>query len=129
MSTVSVDELSGAIEKELTLYSEKIIKGLKMQSKESMDKLVQQTISTAPVGHRRRHYKNSIKSKVLTEDQRGISYVWYVDGSDYRLSHLLEKGHALRRGGRVSGTHFIANALDPIMVEYEQKIAEIIKNG
>ncbi len=127
-ATISVDQLSGAIENELTLYSEKIIKGLKTQSKESMKKLVDATRATAPVGHRG-IYKASITSKVLSETDRGVSYVWYVQGSADRLSHLLEKGHALRNGGRVSGTHFIANALDPIMEEYEQKIKEIISNG
>lgn len=128
-TTISVDELGDAIDKELTLYSEEIIKGVKKQAKESMDQLVRETKATAPVGRRKRHYKDSIRSRKEKESDRSVSYLWYVDGSDYRLSHLLEHGHALRNGGRVSGTHFIQNALDPIMEEYVSKIEEVIQNG
>lgn len=128
-ANISVDQLSEAIDKELTLYSENVVKGLKKQAKASMDQLVRETKATAPVGKRRRHYKDSIKSRKESEDDRSVSYLWYVEGSDYRLSHLLENGHALRNGGRVSGTHFIQNALDPIMEEYVSKCEEVCQNG
>lgn len=128
-TTISVDELGDTIDKELTLYSDEIIKGVKKQAKESMDQLVRETKATAPVGRRKRHYKDSIRSRKDKETDRSVSYLWYVDGSDYRLSHLLEYGHALRNGGRVSGTHFIQNALDPIMEEYVSKVEEVIQNG
>lgn len=126
---ISIDQLSEAVNKELTLYSENVIKGVKNQAKISMDQLVRETKATAPVGKRRRHYKDSIKSRKESEDKQSVSYLWYVDGSDYRLSHLLEHGHALRNGGRVSGTHFIQNALDPIMEDYQRKVEEVCKNG
>ena len=94
-----------------------------------MDLLVKQTKATAPVGKRSKHYKDSITSKKVSETDRGVSWVWYVEGSDYRLSHLLEKGHATRDGGRVAGTHFIKNASDPILEEYIRKVEEVCKNG
>lgn len=37
----------------------------------------------------------------MTADRRGI--VIHQKGDTYRLTHLLEKGHALRRGGRKVG--------------------------
>lgn len=128
-ATISVDQLSEAVDKELTLYSKNVIDGLKKQAKASMDRLVRETKATAPVGHRRRHYKDSIKSRKESESDRGVTYVWYVDGSDYRLSHLLENGHAKRNGGRVAGTHFIANAYNPIEEEYVSKCEEVCQNG
>ena len=94
-----------------------------------MDQLVKDTKATAPVGNRKKHYRNSIKSKKTGEDDRSVSYAWYVDGPDYRLSHLLENGHALRNGGRVEGTHFIKNASDPILEQYIKAVEEVIKNG
>lgn len=128
-ASISIDQLSAAVDKELTLYSKNVIDGLKKQAEASMGRLVQETKSTAPVGHRRRHYKDSIKSRKESESDQAVTYVWYVDGSDYRLSHLLENGHALRNGGRYSGTHFIANAYNPIEEEYVSKCEEIVQNG
>lgn len=94
-----------------------------------MDQLVKDTKATAPVGKRQKHYRDSIKSKKTAENDRAVEYTWYVDGSDYRLSHLLENGHALRNGGRVEGTHFIKNASDPILLQYIQAVEEVCRNG
>lgn len=127
--TIGIDQLGDAIAKELTLYHEKIIDGIKKQTKKSMKELVAQTKATAPVGHRQKHYRDSIKSKKLEENDNSLVMAWYVEGSDYRLSHLLENGHALRNGGRVAGTHFIKNASDPILESYLQAIEEVIQNG
>ena len=129
MSNIPIDQLSETINKELTLYSQNVIDGIKKEAKKSANQLVKQTKATAPVGHRKKHYRDSIKAKKMTDSVSDISYLWYVDGPDYRLSHLLENGHALRNGGRAEGTHFIKNASDPILQQYLQSIEEVIKNG
>ena len=126
---VSLEHLSEAISKELTLYNDNVVQGIKDEAKKSMDQLVETTKATAPVGKRKKHYRNSIKSKVASENSRSISYLWYVNGPDYRLSHLLENGHALKDGGRVAGTHFIKNSSDPIIEKYIKAVEEVIKNG
>lgn len=125
---IGVDQLSAAIAEELTLYDQKVIDGVKKEGKRSMKALVDRTTATAPVGNRG-IYKQSITSKKLSEDKRSVNYVWYVKGSAYRLSHLLEKGHALRDGGRTEGTHFIQNASEPILEDYLKAVEEVIKNG
>jgi hypothetical protein len=127
--TISIDKLGVAIADELTLYHDAVIEGVKKEAKKSMSRLVKETKATAPVGRRRKHYRDSITSKKLGETSRDISYLWYVKGSDYRLSHLLENGHALHWGGRVEGTHFIKKASDPIIDEYCRAVEEVIKNG
>lgn len=130
MSThISLDQLSNAITEELTLYSKNVIDGVKKEAKKSMSQLVKETKATAPVGNRDKHYRDSIKSKKTAESDRSVEYTWYVTGSDYRLSHLLENGHAKRNGGRVEGTHFIKNASDPILEKYIKAVEEVIKNG
>lgn len=127
--SISIGELSEAINRELTLYGQHVIDGVKKEAKNSMSQLVKETKATAPVGKRKKHYRDSIKSKKVSENDRSVSYMWYVAGSDYRLSHLLENGHVLRRGGRVNGTHFIKKASDPIIEKYEKAVEEVIKNG
>lgn len=121
--------IADAIERELTIFSTEVTEKLKNEAKIHMSQLVKETKKTAPVGNRQKHYKDNIGSKKLKEDSFGASYVWYVKGPDYRLSHLLEKGHALRNGDRVEGTHFIEKASEPILADFEKKVEEAIRNG
>lgn len=127
--SISIDNLADTIGKELTLYNNRVVDGIKKEAKRSMNQLVKDTKSTAPVGKRKKHYRDSISSKKIFENDRSIAYLWYVKGSDYRLSHLLENGHALRNGGRTAGTHFIRNASDPILEQYIKAVEEVIKDG
>ena len=121
--------LSEAINRELTLYSREVTETLKNEAKIHMDQLVKETKRTAPVGNRQKHYRDNISSQRTKDDTFGASYTWYVKGSDYRLSHLLENGHALRNGDRVEGTHFIEKASEPILADFEKKVEEAIRNG
>lgn len=125
---IGVEQLAGAIAEELTLYDQKVIDEIKKTAKKSMSALVKETRATAPVGNRG-VYQKSISSKKLSENKRSVSYVWYVKGSAYRLSHLLEKGHANRDGGRTEGTHFIQGASDPILEDYLKAVEEVLRNG
>lgn len=127
--TVQIDQINEAINRTLTLYSQSIIDGVNNEAKKSMARLVEETKATAPIGKRRKHYRDSIKSKKQATKKGTVSYIWYVDGPDYRLSHLLENGHATKNGGRVEGTHFIQKATDPIIEDYLKAVEEVIKNG
>jgi hypothetical protein len=129
MGNVHIGAISEAIEKELTLYSKEVTATVKNEAKTHMSDLVKRTKATAPVGHRNKHYRDNIASRKVSDNDRGAEYQWYVKGSDYRLSHLLENGHANRDGGRTNGTHFIHNASEPILADYVKKVEEAIKNG
>ena len=124
---VKIDDLSKAVDEQLTVFSTDITDQLKFRAKNNMDDLVKKTKATAPVGKRRKHYKSSIASKKKWETKRGAMWVWYVKGSDYRLSHLLNNGHALRDGGRYRGTKFITKAHDEVVANFETDVDEIIK--
>lgn len=129
MSTrVSVEGLEDVITQQLTMYSNTVKEGIKQEGDKSIKQLVRDTKATAPVGKRQKHYRDSIKSKAY-HTSRTDKYIWYVDGPDYRLSHLLENGHALKNGGRVEGTHFIRKAAEPILEQYVKAVEEVIKNG
>ena len=129
MGNISIDQLGEAIKKELTLYSSDIVEGVKRETKKNMAKLVKKTKDTAPVGHRDNHYRDSISSRKSNETEQAVEYQWYVKAPDYRLSHLLENGHAKRDGGRTKGTGFISKAEENILEEYEKAVEEVCKNG
>lgn len=132
MTIVGVEHLSAQIEKDLTIYSTKIVDGLKDVAKKYSKELVKKTKATAPSGNRTLDkYRDSIKSKKKNETARGITYVWYVDSKDsnYRLTHLIVHGHALRNGGRSRPNDFLKKAVDDVIPKYLDEVEEVIKNG
>lgn len=128
MQTIRPEQLSEVIEQELKLYSRGKADKIKAIAKKKMSELVKKTKATAPVGKRSKHYRDSIASKKVEENDQKAVYMWYVKGPDYRLSHLLNNGHALRNGGRYQGTQFITKAYEPIEKEFEQEVKEACKN-
>lgn len=131
---ISVDALASKLSEELSYYQRSVIdKALTEETKNAMKELVQKTKATAPVGKRTKHYKDSISSKVLHKSDLGFGVryreLWYVKGPDYRLSHLLNNGHAKRNGGRVEGTQFITKATDEIETAYLENLKKAIENG
>lgn len=126
---VSIDGLSKAIAKELETYDRSVNEGIRKAVDKSMRQLVQETKGTAPVGHRHKHYRDSITSKVTNTSLRAYEKTWYVKGSDYRLSHLLNNGHMLRNGDRYPGTGFITKASVSVLHDFEEAIKEVCANG
>lgn len=63
--------------------------------------------------------------------QGGYNYVHNVIYNDkhYRLTHLLEYGHATRNGGRTRAFPHINNVDRYVCEEFEKKVEEAIKNG
>lgn len=129
MSDISIENLATEIEGVLENYNKTIVSGVKSETKKAMKQLVKGTKQDAPLGKRNQHYKDSITSKKVVETDDGIVLRWYVKGSDYRLSHLLEKGHATRNGGRTRAYRFISKNLDKVKNNYERGIEEVIRNG
>lgn len=129
MANIRADQLTDVINRELTIYSQEVNEKIKAITESNIKSLVEKTKATAPVGHRKRHYKSNITSQVNVENSRKIIGQWYVKGKDYRLSHLLEYGHALKNGGRVDGTGFISKASEEIINNYTREIEEVLKGG
>lgn len=126
---VNIDQLNDAIINSLEDYNQEVVDGLKKVTKQAMNQLVKDSKATAPVGKRSKHYRDNITSKTLSESDFGLSKLWYVKGSDYRLTHLLNNGHALRDGGRYPGTNFLGNAVDKIVPDFMKELEEVLKNG
>ena len=132
------NDLGTQLTQALTIYNEEINDKLREITTESMKKLVKETRATAPRGRRankdsyRRHisgdYTGTKKSARGLKGQ-DVHAIWYVKAPDYRLTHLLVKGHATKNGGRTNANPFLHNAREKVVTEYEQKVQEAISNG
>ena len=130
------NNLGSQMEQTLTIYSEDIHEKLRQLTTESMKQLVKETKATAPIGKRNGRYKKQIAADYTgtRRTARGIrgqkvNAIWYVKAPDYRLTHLLVKGHATKDGGRTNANPFLQNAVDRIVPDYEQKVEEVLSGG
>ncbi len=126
---IDITQLESVVKDAFLVYSRNIQQGIRAETDKSMRALVEETKATAPVGRRHKHYRDSISSRVSIDRMGVYEKEWYVNGPDYRLSHLLNNGHQKRNGGWQPGTGFITKAHISVIADYEKAIEEVIKRG
>ncbi len=105
--TVSIDEMAAAINEGLEEYANLSAEGVKSAVKKTSKAVKDQINGSAPV--RTGRYAKSWKVKTTAESSQSLEQTVYSHNR-YMLSHLLEKGHAKRGGGRVRAIPHIAPA-------------------
>lgn len=103
----SIDELAEVINQGLQEYAELSAVGVKRAVRKSAKTVKEQISANAPVKSGR--YAKSWAAKTTEENSQKLVQTVYSP-TRYMLAHLLEKGHAKRGGGRVSGKSHIAPA-------------------
>lgn len=105
---IRTESLSIEIGAALEAYADDVAEDLKREAKEVAKEAVKKLKETSPVGRGTKgHYKDGWTSKVESDDASSINIVIY-NKKKPGLTHLLEKGHAKRGGGRVEGIPHIA---------------------
>ena len=127
MSNITIDQLSDAITAQLNTFEKNVREGVKKAVDETIDQMVKDTKSTAQ--SRTGRYKRKISATVGENTLMTYSKVWHVKKPDYRLAHLLDKGHALRNGGRYCGNQHVASAEHRAVENFQRKIEEVIRDG
>ena len=95
---------------------------MKDEARKIAKETVKQLKQTSPVGNGTgEHYKDGWTSKVESENSVSIDIRVHNRKKPW-LTHLLEKGHAKRNGGRVPGIPHIAPAEKYAVEEYEKRL-------
>lgn len=131
MNSIPVEQLASKITSTLAIYSAETTKKIKKAADASIKMLVEDSKRDAPT--RTGNYKSKISSKTAETGKYGKKNIWYVKAPDHARTHLLEDGHALKRGGRVIGQskakpHINANA-EKAIAAFERGVEEALKVG
>lgn len=124
---VKIENMADKIIKGLEEYSNMAADELKKEVKKTANNIKKDIQANAPVGATGKYSKSwSVKNQ--KETANSIELVVHSKNK-YQIAHLLEKGHALRQGGRVSGKPHIAPAEERGIKELEENITRKLKNG
>ena len=122
--TIPIDELADVINEGLKEYADLATEEVKGAVRKSAKAVKDKINGSAPV--RTGRYAKSWKVKTTAESANGLEQTVYSPNR-YMLSHLLEKGHAKRGGGRVRAIPHIAPAEEMGIEMFESLIEKALK--
>ncbi|WP_373781089.1 HK97 gp10 family phage protein [Jeotgalibaca porci] len=125
---ISIDQLADVIDEELTMYHKDTNEKIKKSTRKAMRGMVKDTKAQTYMRDTGA-YRGAIASRTLVDTVNGLTLQWYVKAPHYRLSHLLEYGHATRNGGRTIAYGFIGKAADTAEELYLKEIERALSDG
>ena len=111
------NDLASLIAKELAAYSKEVEEEVDEIAEDVAEETVQELKENSPKRYGK--YRRSWRKKKL---ETGSYVVYNVVAS---LTHLLEKGHLSRNGGRVAGIVHIKPAEENAIETFQQRIKEL----
>ena len=129
MSNVDIDRLAGTIRTQLNTYSRSIADGVEKAAEETVKEMVKET-KKRPTGRTSTgRYARAIASQVGENSISARSRIWYVKSPRYRITHLINNGHALRGGGRYTGDKHVTRATEHAVTNFETRVREVIESA
>lgn len=125
---VAINEFSNAVNDILKEYADDVYDDVK----DIVDDVTVEALGilkdAAPVGKGKRagEYKKALKKKKVSETPTNKTNVLYAEAPHYRLTHLLENGHATRNGGSTEPQEHFGKADKFINDELPERVARKI---
>lgn len=127
MANINIDQLAAEIAKGLKDFSQEVVEMVDVSSEKISKEAVKQLKASSP----KKYGKYAKAWKIKTEGSFGQpkNRIVHVKKPHYRLTHLLEYGHALRSGGRAEAQPHIKPAEDMVIKEFQKEVREAIERG
>lgn len=129
MSGIKVDDMADLIAEYMSNYTENVTEEVKKAvdtvAKETNEEIKKHITFQQPTGK----YVKAFRIKKAFEDKFNKKNVWYVANGQYRLTHLLEKGHALSQGGRSKPFPHIKYGEEFAKKRMEEMAKEAVENA
>lgn len=127
MANIKIDQLAAEIAKELSKYSQEVVEKVNISSEKVGKAAVKQLRQTSPkkTGKYAKSWTMSTEKEIGQPHKRII----HAKAPHYRLTHLLEHGHAKVGGGRVEGRPHIRPAEEEVIREFAREVEEAIERG
>ena len=123
LPVTSIDDMASEIMKGLQEYADLADTEVKKAVRKTATEVRKEISSNAPEDTGA--YEKSWTAKKVSENSHSLQMTVYSKNR-YQLAHLLEKGHAKRGGGRVSGKPHIAPAEENGVEMLENLIKEAL---
>ena len=117
-----MQDIANEIAQALSQYTSEVEEKLDEIKSDVADETVNMLKANSPKGRRSKYAKGWRKKK------DGTSYVIH-NATDAGLTHLVEKGHAKRNGGRTQAQPHISIAEQEAIKKFENKVERAIKGG
>jgi len=127
MANISIDQLAGEIAEVLSEYSQEVVEKVNISSEKVGKETVKMLKATSP--KKTGKYAKSWAMKTEPEVGQPHKRIIHAKAPHYRLTHLLEHGHAKVGGGRVPGKPHIRPAEEEVIREFTAAVEEAIKRG
>ena len=125
----SLDSLADDILKELQNYSEGVTDGVKEATGTVAEEVNAEIKSHITFKQRSTDYVKAFKIKKTTDSRYNRGYTWCVGGDQYRLTHLLENGHAKKGGGRTQAFKHIEYGEELAIKRMEELTRKVIEDA
>lgn len=129
MSNVDIDRVSNTIRTTLNTYSRTIVEGVEKAADETVKEMVKETKKRPKGRYSTGRYARAIASQVGENTISARSRIWYVKSPRYRITHLINNGHAVRGGGHYTGDKHVTKATDRAIERFETRVREVIENA
>jgi len=127
--SIDINDLADVIARELETYTDEVTENVK----KAIDTVAKETndVIKSHVTFTRRtdKYLKAFKIKKSYEDKYNKRNTWHVANGQHRLTHLLEKGHALKGGGRARAFPHIQYGEEFAKERLEELVEEAIENA
>lgn len=131
MKIIKVESLPSTITESLKAYTDDVIEVQKKVVDEVTDEayaILKQNAPVRKVGKKRGEYKRKLKKGTQFESLTEKRNALYADKPKYRLSHLLERAHATKKGGQTKAMPHFGPAEEHVQNNLSKRLEKGIGN-